>query len=456
MIESAKLIKQLKRIVGPEHVLSSRIDRETYAYDSSTYYHLPDAVVFPKTAAEISQIVQLANKSGTAVVPRGAGTCISGGAVPSCGGIVLATARMDTILQVDLPNERIIVETGVTNQAVQQAVQAQGLMYAPDPASSRVATIGGNIGENAGGMRCVKYGVTRDHVLGLEVVLPDGEIILTGCLEERPGPIDLTQLFVGSEGLLGIVTKAMLKLVPIPQAITTLLAAFPAIETAGAAVSDLIGSGIVPLAMEIMDDLTVKAVDEYINYGFPPACTVMLLELAGCTEELSELGETVNNILQRNSALSIKTANDESERSVLWSARQSMNGALGRIRPAQVVLDPTIPIDKLSQTFKSIKEIAKAHGLIIAQQAHAGDGNIHPSLMFDPGNPEEVGKLEQVTEEIFQVALAAGGSLSGEHGIGLEKRNFLKQQFAKQDLAFMRTIKQTLDPNLILNPDKVF
>lgn len=448
-------IEKLVQIVGKDNVLTSMVDLESYAYDSSPYYHLPDIVVFPVNTDQVRRVMEFAYEEKIPVVPRGAGTCLSGGAVPSKGGISLVLTKMNRILEVDIPNERIIVETGVTNFEVQNVVKKYGYMFAPDPASLRVATIGGNIAENAGGMRSVKYGLTKDHVLGLEVVFPDGKINRTGQMVGCPGILDLTPLFCASEGTMGIVTTAMLKLTKIPPAIRTLLVTFGSIEDAGAAVSDVIAAGIVPTTMEILDDITVKAIDEYINYGFPQDSTVLLMEIDGFEEELDSAADAIASILRNNRSLSITMAKDESERARLWHGRQSMNGALGRIKSGQVIQDPAVPLNKMSITFEKIKEIARELDMVIPQQAHAGDGNLHPSLMYDPDDEEEYEKVEKATEEIFKVAISMGGTLSGEHGIGLEKKAYMPLQFLQSEIDFMVAVKKVFDPHGIMNPDKI-
>lgn len=449
-------IKKLVQIVGKNNVLTSVVDRESYAYDSSPYYHLPDIVVFPVSTEQVRRVMEFAYREKIPVVPRGAGTCLSGGAVPSMGGISLVLTKMNKILEVDIPNERIVVQTGVTNIEVQKAVKKYGYMFAPDPASLRVATIGGNIAENAGGMRSVKYGLTKDHVLGLEVVLPNGIISRTGQMVGCPGNLDLTPLFCASEGTLGVVTQAILKLTKIPPAIRTLLVTFRSVEDAGSAVSDIIASGIVPTAMEIMDDVTVMAIDEYLNYGFPKDSTVLLIEIDGLEEELDNTVSAIASILRNNNSLSIAIAKDDVERSRLWHGRQSMNGALGRIKPGQVIQDPTVPINKMSIAFARIKEIAQELDMVIPQQAHAGDGNLHPSLMYDPDDEIEYKKVEKATEEIFKAVISMGGTLSGEHGIGLEKKYYMPLQFLQSEINFMSAVKKAFDPHGVMNPDKIF
>ncbi|GAW93785.1 FAD-binding oxidoreductase [Calderihabitans maritimus] len=453
---SRRVISQLKDIFGPPNVLTSKISMEAYAYDSSPFIHYPEAVVFADKVEQISQLMKLANREKIVVVPRGAGTSLSGGAVPVHGGIILVLNRFNRILEIDPVNEVAWVESGVTNLALQQAAASYGLMFGPDPASQKVATMGGNVAEGAGGIRGVKYGVTRDHLLGLEVVLPDGEVVMIGGLGKYVPQIDLTGIFCGSEGTLGIITKILVKLIPLPEAIRTMMAVFGSLDKAGEAVSQIIARGIVPTTLEIMDQTMIRAVDDFINVGFPrEAEAVLLIEVDGYEVEVDRQVESVVSICKEQGATDIRKATDEKERQDLWLARRSGNGALGRIKPAYMVQDVTVPRHKLPDMLRFVSDISKKYGIIIAQMAHAGDGNLHPHLLYDPFQPEELERVKQASHEIFTAALEMGGSLTGEHGIGMEKLEFMTQAFTANDLDFMEQVKRALDPHLVLNRGKV-
>ena len=451
------LLDKLKAIVGKEDLLTSKISREVYAYDSSPFIHEPEAVVFPETTEEVSKILELAEEYSIPVVPRGAGTCLSGGAVASHGGLVLVLTKMDNILELDRINETALVEAGVTNLNLQNAAEPLGFMFAPDPASQKAATIGGNVAECAGGIRGVKYGVTKDHVLGLEIVLPGGEIVTTGALAEGYGFLpDLTGIFSGSEGTFGVITKILVKLTVLPETTRTMMAVFAGLDQAGEAVSAIIAQGIVPTTLEIMDKAMIRAVDDFLKLGFPrDAEAVLLLEVDGYQVEIDRQVEVIEEIFQEKKAHDVQKAKDHTEREKLWLARRSGNGALGRIKPAYMVQDITVPRHKLPDMLRFVSEISKKYELTIAQMAHAGDGNLHPHLLYDPDNHQEFARVEEASREIFEMALKMDGTLTGEHGIGLEKLPFMKLQFTEEDLNFMQKVKKGLDANLNLNKGKV-
>lgn len=452
-----KTLKELRRIFGSENVLTSKISMESYAYDSSPFIHYPEAVVFADNADQISRLMRQANLDGFVVVPRGAGTCLSGGAVPLYGGVVLSLNRLNRIIEIDPDNEAAWVEPGVTNLALQQAAAAYGLMFGPDPASQKVSTIGGNVAECAGGIRGVKYGVTRDHLLGLEVVLPNGETITTGGLLARFAPgIDPTGIFCGSEGTFGVITRILVKLTALPEAIRTMMAVFDSLDRAGEAVSRTISRGIVPTTLEIMDRTMIRAVDDFINVGFPrDAEAVLLIEVDGYRVEVDRQMNTIAEICRESGSTEVRKADNEEERQNLWLARRSGNGALGRIKPAYMVQDVTVPRHRLPGMLRLVSDISKKYDIIIAQMAHAGDGNLHPHLLYDPFRQEELDRVKQASHEIFTAALDMGGTLTGEHGIGMEKLDFMPKAFTEADLDFMSLMKKSLDPNLILNRGKV-
>lgn len=451
------LLRKLTDIVGRENCLDNPVAREIYGYDSSPFVHIPDLVVFPSTTKEISSIVQLAQNYKIPLVPRGAGTCLSGGAVALAGGISLVLTRMNRILNIDIEEQKALVESGVVNQDLQKALFPLGFMFAPDPASQTVSTLGGNIAECAGGMRGVKHGVTKNHVLGLEVVLDNADVVLTGSMSVNGcfGP-DMTGLFNGSEGTFGIVTKAELKITALPKATRTAMASFAKLEQAGQAVSAIISHGIVPTTLELMDQSMLRAVDDFLNMGFPrDAEALLLLEIDGEESELDRQLSVIIKQFQHFSAKSIETASTAEERDKLWLARRSGNGALGRIKPAYMVQDVAVPRHKLPALLNFVQETGQKYGLLIAQMAHAGDGNLHPHLLYDPNDSEEYARVIEASNEIFHAALNMGGTVTGEHGIGLEKLNVISYQFSAQDLEFMRQIKNGMDPECLLNPGKM-
>lgn len=452
-----KAIEKLKEILGGEdYLVTTKIPLATYSYDASQFLGKPDAVVFPTSTEIVSQTLAYIKELGVKVVPRGAGTCLSGGAVASSGGIIVALNKMNKILDLNLTNKTILVEAGVTNKEIQNMVEPYGLMYAPDPASMNVSTIGGNIAENAGGMRGVKYGCTKDHVLGLEVVLASGEIIKTGKLAGHSDQIDLTYLFCGSEGTLGIVTKALLNLTPLNPDVVTMTAIFNNLADAGQCVADIFASGVVPTTMEIMDNTLIKAVEDYAKLGLPKeAAAMLLLEVDGYPAEVQVQVPVITNAFKKNNALEHNIAKDEQERQALWKARRSANGALGKLKPSMVVQDVVVPVDRLSLMLKNVSKIADRYGITIAQLAHAGDGNLHPHLLYDYRIAEEGEKVEEACDEIFKEAIVQGGTLSGEHGIGLEKKKYIPLAFDGASIQFMEKIKKAIDPHDLLNSGKV-
>ncbi|RKO65786.1 FAD-binding protein [Desulfofundulus salinus] len=435
-----------------------------YSYDSSHYFGQPAAVFFPESTQDVATFFILAAKFKVETLPRGAGTNLSGGTVPQRGEVVLCLTRMRHILAIDWEREYAIVQPGVTNLELQRAVEARGYMFAPDPASMNVATIGGNVAENAGGMRCVKYGVTRDHVLGLELVTPEGKILCLGKLAQLDGgyainswvnDANLVDLIVGSEGTLGVVTQIMVKLVRKPVACKTLLCSFNDLRQAGEAVSEIIKAGIVPTAMEIIDQKLTHAIDDFVGLGLPrDTRALLLIELDGWEEE--DLNAQVNRvmlILRANEVTRVDVATDSKEREQIWLARRSVNGALGRIKPYYVVQDVTVPRHKVAAMIKKVEEIGQKHGVTIGLLAHAGDGNLHPHLLYSD-REREMPQVEAAAEEIFKAAVELGGTLSGEHGIGMEKRPYLKLVFKPAELEFLKAIKEAFDPSWLLNLEK--
>lgn len=443
--------------IGKNKIYDSDVIRQMYAYDSSPFINPPDMVVFPESTSDVSKILALAFAHDVPVVPRGAGTSLSGGAVPAKSGISLAMTRMNAILEIDPLSRTALVEPGVVNLDLQAALAPHNLFFPPDPASQKVATIGGNVAECAGGIQGVRYGVTKNYVLGLELVMNDGAVVRTGMLspQESLGP-DTTGLFNASEGTLAVITKILVSCKRKAESVRTALAAFPSLEDAANAVSDIIKLGIVPTALELLDRTLLRAVDDFIGVGFPPdAEAVLLLEVDGYEIDLDRQLALMVKTCKNCGAGDVRQAQSTDEREMLWKARRSGNGALGRVKPAYVVHDVTVRRDQVAPLLTRIQQIGEAHNIIIAQMAHAGDGNAHPHLLYDPHEEGIQEKLHQATEEIFNAALALGGTLSGEHGIGLEKKAYMPLQFSRPTLRYMSELKKTMDPSGILNPGKV-
>ena len=448
----------LLKALGPEKIITSRIMRQMYAFDSSPFIHMPDLVVFPESTREVSAILRIARQYGVPVMARGAGTCLSGGAVPVKGGISLVMTRMNAILHIDPVSRTALVEPGVVNLDLQKALDIHGLIFPPDPASRKVSTIGGNVAECAGGIQGARYGVTKNYVLGLELVLCDGTIATTGLLSSAQtlGP-DFTGIFNGSEGAFAVITRILVHLLPAPESSRTALASFAALDDAARAVSDIIQQGIVPTALELMDQTLLKAVDDFTGIGFPAdAEALLLMEVDGWDVDLDHQLGLMVDICQRHHAASVEQATDVQAREKLWLARRSGNGALGRIRPAYMVHDVTVPRNQVAPLLTRIRDIGKTKGIIIAQMAHAGDGNAHPHLLYYPDEKNIQQRLHDATADIFKAALELGGTISGEHGIGLEKQSFMAMQFSRGDLGFMEKMKKAFDPHDILNPGKIF
>ena len=450
-------LEQLRRAVGPEHVVSEPHDLVIFERDASITGALPEAIVFPANTAEVSLVMRIAQAQGIAVVPRGAGTGLSGGAVTLRGGIALSLARMHRILSIDPKGRTAIVEPGVVNVDLSVEAARHGLFYAPDPSSQKACTIGGNAAENSGGPHCLYYGVTTNHILGMEVVLADGSVHWIGGDDPDRSGLDLLGVLVGSEGTMCVITRIQVKLLAVPEAIQTLMAAFPTIETASHAVSDVIGHGIVPAALEMMDETTVGAVEAHYRAGYPTdAGAVLLVEVDGLTESARELMDEVRRILVRNEAFSIRLAADKAERELLWAGRKGAIGALGRIKPNYYLHDGVVPRTRLPEVLRHVVEIADHYQLPVANVFHAGDGNLHPNILFDLREEGVMDRVMKAGEEMLRACIDVGGTLSGEHGIGLEKNAFMPWIYSPDDLAAMQMVKDVFDPAGLLNPGKVF
>jgi glycolate oxidase len=456
-IAEETLVDELRQLLPADRVLWRDYDLMLYEYDGSIDKHRPLAVVFPLSTDEVGQVIKACNRQGVPYTARGAGTGLSGGAIPARGGVLISLARMTRILQIDIENMRAIVEPGVVNLRLGQATAAYGLTYVPDPSSQKACTIGGNVGENSGGPHTLRYGVTTNHTLGLEVVLPDGETIqLGGSAPDSPG-YDLIGLLVGSEGTLGVVTRIWVRLVPINETVKTILAVFASMEDASAAVAGMIAHRIVPAAIEMMDNLTIRAIESRLPSGYPvDAEGVVLIEVDGLREEVEAQSEAVQQVCRDNGALSVRLAKDDAERAALWAGRKGAFAAIGRLTPDYYTVDGVVPRTKLPATLARIQEISRESGFRIANVFHAGDGNLHPLIMWDS---DVAGAEERVIDagaEIMQVCAAAGGSLSGEHGIGMEKKDLMPLIFSQDDVARMQAIKDAFDPHGLSNPGKMF
>jgi glycolate oxidase len=453
-----KIYKALGKIVGPENITSRETDLECYAYDATQWKARPEAVVFPANAREISEILRLATLYRFPVVPRGAGSGMSGGSVPIQAGVVLVLLRLNRIRTIDESNFLAIVEPGVITRDLQQAVETKGLFYPPDPSSYQFSTLGGNAAECAGGGRAIKYGVTRDYILGLEAVLPSGEIIRTGVRTAK-GVVgyDLTRLLVGSEGTLGIITELTLKLIPLPEARQTILAFFDSLELAGQTVVAILQSRILPSILEFMDHPSIICVEDYLHLGLPTDAQAMLLiEVDGDQEAVVRQGTLIEQACLRMGAQGVKKASTAKEAEALWKARRSISPAVFRLRPNKINEDIVVPRDKIPEAIDRFQEIGRRFDLLIVSFGHAGDGNIHVNVMFDAKKPGERQRAQEAVKEIFKAVLDLGGTLSGEHGVGLTKAPFLNLELNAAQIDLMKKIKDLFDPNHILNPGKIF
>src|SRR6266571_2879615 len=446
----ARILNQFRSIVGERGLISSTEELHTYESDGLTNFRvLPRAVLLPSSTEQVRSIVRICHRERIPFVARGSGTGLSGGALPVENGIVLSLARMNRILEVDIPNARVVVEPGVINLDVSGRVQPQEYFYAPDPSSQMVCTIGGNVAENAGGAHCLKYGFTTTHVLRLEFVLPDGSLVhLGGKTLDTPG-YDLAGVFVGSEGTLGIATKIILSIVKRPECVRTLLAAFPSTNEAGAAVSGIIAAGMLPAAIEMMDNLAIQAAEAAVHANYPN-CGGLLLA------ELEALMTHVNEICRSNGAWEIRVAQSDAERALVWKGRKAAFAAMGRISPNYIVQDGVIPRTALPQVMSEIARLSQETGLRVANVFHAGDGNLHPLVLYDRRIPGQEKAAEALSNSILELCIAAGGSITGEHGVGEDKKKMMSKMFAEPDLVTMQRVRCAFDPLQLSNPTKVF
>lgn len=451
-----KIKKELVRIVGADRATDQSEDLIAYSCDPYLQEHLPDIVVFPLSTEEVSAIMKVAYREAIPVVARGSGTNLAGQVVPVQGGIVLAFSRMDKILEIDRNNRLARVEPGVINYDFQQAVGKYGLMYPPDPSSWKVATMAGTVATNAGGPRTLKYGVTRDYLLGMTVVLANGDVLKVGGLPIKNATgYDLTRLICGSEGTLGIITEITVRLIPGPQASRTIRADFPLLEDSSNAVAEIMAAGIVPAGLELMDNVLITAVEADTPMGLPTDVeAILLIEIDGDPEGLGTQAGKIEEILRRNGSSNVVTADDPASVEALWTARRAALSAMARLRPNVLLEDATVPVSNLTAMIRRVRRIAEEYRLQIGVLGHAGDGNLHPIILFDQRDKDELHRVEAATEEIFKAALSLDGTLSGEHGIGMAKARFLPLQFDPIALSVTKRIKESLDPKGILNPGK--
>ncbi len=454
-----KILSELRRVVGRENVLTEPEDLIPYSFDgTAAMQQMPGCVVFTTSAEQVVSILKLANETKLAVVTRGSGTGLSGGSLPSRDCIVLCTVKMDKILELDRANLTLLAEPGVTTLKIADAASDAGLFYPPDPGSMKISTIGGNVAENSGGLRGLKYGVTRNYVMGLEVILPNGEVMWTGnkCVKDVAG-YSLKDLFIGSEGTLGVITKVLLRLIPKPAAKKTMVATFAQMDQAAESVSAIIAAQIIPCTLEFLDRMTIHCVEDYAKIGLPLDCEALLLmETDGHPAVVAEEAARMEKCCRDCGCLEVRVAKDEAEANKLASARRSAFSALARVSPTTILEDATVPRSELARMIRFVSAVAKKYQLKIGTFGHMGDGNLHPTFLTDERNKEEMHRVEEAFKEIFAEAIRLGGTITGEHGVGLAKKSFLPAFLGDAQMRVMRELRTALDPNGILNPGKMF
>jgi glycolate oxidase len=456
MAVQAKVLAAIESRLGKNAVLSQPDDLKLYEYDGSVDQALPDVVVFPRTTEDVVALVKLARGHNLPIVGRGAGTGLSGGAIARAGGIMIAFARMNRILEIDIPNERAIVQPGVVNLDITLAVQPFGYFYAPDPSSQRSCTIGGNVAENAGGPHTLAYGVTTNHVVSVEAVLPDGTVIEAGGRELDVPGYDLVGLLTGSEGTMALVTKIGVRLMRQPEAVKTLLAIYNSTDQAGNTVGELTARGITPVALEMLDGPMIQMVEAATHAGYPmDAAAVLLIELEGLTEAVEEQAVQISEVCNACGARDVRVAQSNAERELLWKGRKNAFGAIGRVSPTYYVQDGVVPRTQIASTLRAIGEIGKKYGLNISNVFHAGDGNMHPIIPFNPRKPGDLDKARRAGDEILDFCISVGGSITGEHGVGMEKMEIMGHLFPEETLDLIARFKSLFDPWCRLNPGKM-
>lgn len=454
-----EVLQELIQVLGSENVLTEQEDLLTYAYDATAAmkHRKPDVVVTPLSTEQVAEVIKIAERNHVPVYPRGSGTNLSGGTIPVEGGIVLSLLHLNKILEVDQDNLTATVQPGVIIQALNDEAAKYGLIYPPDPGTVTTATMGGSVSECSGGLRGLKYGVTKHYIMGLKLVLANSDILHWGgkTVKNVTG-YDLVALFTGAEGTLGIITEIIVKLIPAPEARKSILAVFDDLDKAGKAIAAIIRNKVIPATLEIMDNDTIQTVENFVHAGLPlKAEAVLLCEVDGYKEVVEREALLVERILKEEGAVEVKLAKDDKERDLLWLARRTALPALAQKRPTTVLEDATVPRSKIPDMLKAIRRIAAKHNLQIATFGHAGDGNLHPTILTDERNQEEMKRVHLAVDEIFQVAVSLGGTLSGEHGIGIAKMKYLEMEFGEAGVRALRRIKEALDPNYMLNPGKI-
>ena len=452
-----RFLKELQGMVGAKNVIHHPEDLVVFEYDGSIDKATPEVVVFPASTAEVSKVIALAQREEIPVVGRGSGTGLSGGAIASYGGIQLALTRMKRVLEIDPENHLAVVEPGVINLDLDYLAHKHGMRYAPDPSSQKACSLGGNVAENAGGPHCLAYGVTTNHVLGMEVVLEDGSVVWLGDRTREVPGYDLRGAFIGSEGTFGIATKIVVRLLPLPESVKTLLGVFTDIESACTAVSSIIGRGVIPAAMEMIDAMCIKAILNVTKDVFPSdAGAVLLVEIEGVVEEVDELSGDVQATMYDSGATDVQLALNAQERDRLWAARKGAFGALGSLAPNYYLVDGVVPRTQLTRTLARVAEIGNKYGLVVANVFHAGDGNLHPCIAFDEREPGAVDRVIEAGGEMLRACVEVGGTLTGEHGVGLEKKAYMPLVFTSEDMETMKKVRDAFSPNGRFNPGKIF
>jgi glycolate oxidase len=452
------IVRALRSLVGPDNVVDEPVRLAAYETDAFTAYRQrPLAVVLPETTEQVASVLRFAARDGVKIVPRGAGTSLSGGAIPAADAVVVGLGKFNRILEIDYPNRCVVAQSGVTNLSISHAVAARGFYYAPDPSSQIACTIGGNVAENSGGVHCLKYGLTTNNVLGVELVTPEGEILRLGGRHLDAAHYDLLGLVTGSEGLIGVVTEVTVRILRRPQSARALLLGFGTLEDAGASVAAIIGAGIVPAGMELMDRPAIHAAEAFVAVGYPLDVEALLIvEVDGPKAEVDMLVERLLGIAERHGSTSCRASASEEERLAFWAGRKAAFPAVGRLSPDYYCMDGTIPRHALPRVLRAIGELSERYGLAVANVFHAGDGNLHPLILYDANAPGQLERAEQFGNEILRLCVDAGGVLTGEHGVGLEKRDLMTYQFSDADLEVQHRVKRAFDPELRFNPGKVF
>ncbi len=450
-------VADLRQVVGSANVLDGSVSLQLYQYDGYLEERRPDAVVFVHSTEEVARVVQVCNRHGRPFVPRGGGTNLTGGTIPFHGGAVIEMIRMNRILEVDCANLWARAQPGVFNLELGNALAPLGYQFLPDPASQKASSLGGNVAENAGGPHCFKYGVTTNHVLGLTVVLPDGQVAVLGGTAPDPVGYDLTGLFVGSEGTLGICTEVVAKIARLPESVKTLLAIYDSIEDGSRTVSAIVAAGMVPATLEMMDQLVIQAVEASLHCGLPLDCaTVLLIEVDGLKDDLESQAKAIEDLCLAHGAREVRVAKDDAERALLWAGRRGAFGAVARLAPSFLVCDGTVPRTALPEVLRKVAEVALKYDLRIPNVFHAGDGNLHPLILFDWRDADQKARVMKAGQEILGLCAALGGTISGEHGVGLEKLEAMRMVLSEADIQAQRRVKRTFDPRDLANPGKMF